>query len=135
MELLDLKTWTWTKKSAYPFEAKVNNAPAIHVGNDEFVLFGGQTCGSPNCFVNTIASYSTKTDKWTMLGRLKTPRSQAGFSVIPGGFLILGGTPDKKQKPSEKCLFNGDQLECTHQNPTGPSGKSNILKISSSFYY
>lgn len=133
MELLDLKAWTWIEKSSYPFEAQLWSARAVHVGNDQFVLFGGQTCDSSKCDeynnLDTIASYSATTDEWTMLGRLLTPREGAGVSVIQGGFLIFGGTPDEDQQPSEKCLFDGDQLECVHQNPTGPYGKSYILLL------
>merc|ERR1711935_1139757 len=104
VELLDLRTWTWIEKSSYPFEAQFRSAKAVHVGNDQFVLFGGQTCDASNCgghednHMDTIASYSTATDKWTKLGRLVTPRSGAGVSVIHGGFLIFGGTPEEDQQ-------------------------------------
>ena len=118
VELLDLTTWTWETKSSYPFESQISGAPSLYV-NQRFMLFGGQT---GHTFLSRIAAYDPRKDEWTTEGHLLSPRALHGvINVADNSFIIMGGYNDfNDQQSSEKCQYNGDQLECSYQNPTEP---------------
>lgn len=124
VELLDLMTWKWTSKAHYPYETWIHSAPIVHF-DEHFFLFGG----SNNSFLPRIARYSPTADEWVTVGNLRTPRSYSGVSIASYGFVIIGGFMEEQTHDSEKCVFNNSELECIYQNPTGPTGKLNILNI------
>ena len=115
VELLDLSTWTWETKTPYPFESEITEARIIYVG-DKFIMFGGENDSN---LLTRITAYTPNTDQWTTEGYLLTPRSNAGVITVDNdSFLIIGGNMKLNyQVNSEKCVYNGDQLECTYQNP------------------
>ena len=83
-------------------------------------MFGGWN-GSTR--LSRIAAYDPSQDEWTSEGDLLTPRRNAGvISVAENSFIIIGGY-QIGQRSSEKCIYNGDQLVCSYQDPTEPSGK------------
>ena len=84
------------------------------------MLFGGFESGSFSSVLSRIAAYNPHTDKWTSKGDLRTPRARAGVITVDDEFIIIGGVIYSGQRSSEKCRYNGEQLECVYQNPTEP---------------
>ena len=109
-------------KASFPFEKKIYKARTLY-HNDSFFTFGGDN--DYDNYLSRIASYSPSTNTWSDRGRLLTPRSYAGVIWSQDAFLVVGGGMDDI-KSSEKCMFNGDQIECEYQSPTKPDGLSLI---------
>ena len=112
VELLDLDTWRWERRAEYPFETTIYDARTVHY-NQQFYLFGGKKRSSSR--LSRIAAYNPTTDQWFDKGQLLTARSSSGVIWDENGFLIVGGWIYYVK--SEKCLFNGDQLECSYYGP------------------
>merc|ERR1712106_511326 len=127
VELLDLSTWQWDTRAAYPFEAWIYDAPIIHV-NGRFMLFGG--AGSSR--LSRIAAYTPSTNEWTTEGSMKTARNRHGVINVGNEYVVIGGWM-KGQQSSEKCRYAGDQLECTYQNPTEPLYWTHLFAVSTGF--
>ena len=89
VELLDLATWTWETRMAYPFASTIWDAPIIHT-KQTFFLFGGDD-QSTRGWSSRIAAYDPSTDEWTSEGNLLTPRHNAGIIAVADSFLIVGG--------------------------------------------
>ena len=102
----------------FPFETQIYAAPIIHV-NGRFILFGGSSDGSS--VLSRIAAYTPSTNEWTTEGYMQTPRNSHGVINVGDEYVIIGGIYDVASS-SEKCRYVGNQLECTHQNPTEPRG-------------
>ena len=118
--MLDLSTFTWETKSPYPFESEIHQASIIYM-HQSFMLFGGfNTSGWYT--LSRIAAYNPHTDEWTSKGHLLSPRARYGVISVVDEFIIIGGYTSG-QRSSEKCRYNGEQLECGYQNPTQPGGK------------
>ena len=75
--------------------------------------------------LSRIAAYDPSTDEWTNKVDLLTPRDSAGvIPVTDSSFIIMGGYMNSDyQQSSEKCEYSRDQLECSYQEPTEPTGK------------
>ena len=86
------------------------------------MVIGGR---NGSTYLSRIAAYDPSTDQWTNEGKLLTPRSNAGvIPVTDSSFIIMGGYSNSgDQIRSEKCEYNGDQLECTYQTPNQPKGQ------------
>merc|ERR1712106_93827 len=128
VELLDLSTWQWDTRAAYPFETRIYRAPIIHV-NGRFMLFGGWN-GSTH--LSRIAAYTPSTNEWTTEGSMKTARIRHGVINISNEYVVIGGYM-YGQHSSEKCRYVNDQLECTYQNPTEPWACTHLFAVSSDF--
>ena len=88
------------------------------------MMIGGANSNESNP-VTRIATYTPSTDQWTTEGYLLTPRSSPGVITVDNhSFLIIGGfMKSNTQKISEKCEYNGNQLECAYQDPNQPERK------------
>lgn len=102
----------------YPYYDWITMAVSIFF-DDSFYLFGGWY-GSLG-YLSEISSFSPVANTWTQRGQLVTARANVGLVWTDNSFLIIGGFVNWFDNiTSEKCNFNGDQLQCVNQQPTEP---------------
>ena len=64
-ELLNVVSWKWERRSSFPYERIVFDAPVAYI-DQKFFIFGGD-CGGR---ATRIAAYSPIGDSWQEMGNL-----------------------------------------------------------------
>lgn len=127
METLNLSTWQWETRAAYPFHNYISDhANLIHA--NRYIVFGGWAiyCLN-NCDdydpVKTIAAYDYFTDSWEKIGELTNRRYAHGVIATQNNFLVVGG---HNGEMTERCLLNDNTMTCTVQEPVVRSVEYNL---------
>ena len=78
-----------------------------------FIIFGGYD-GSWTDDTKRIAAFDTTSKQWKRLGQLNQARRGHGVILHQGQFIVVGG---KYPLGTERCILNGDSIQCTTVDP------------------
>ena len=87
-ELLSFSTWRWKHSISYFNYTEIYSFAAFFFRYDFYVV-GGRT---KNKILSIVTTFNPLTEKWTVIGNLKSPRFDHKIDVISDKLYIVGGS-------------------------------------------